>query len=221
MIKAVLFDYDNTLGNREAYAYELYREIVETHHADLDSFDKECITQSCMILDQHGFVNKNYVKDSIRTLYGIELYPGDLNAFWEKNLGRYAECFEDAKELLEKLKPKYTLAVITNGDSYGQRSKLERSGILPYFEEVFISGAVGITKPDPRIFLMAAEKLGVRPEECVFVGDGFRTDIRGAKKAGMNPVWMWPFSERKMREDIPVIHRISELETVLSTITDR
>ena len=221
MIKAVLFDYDNTLGNRESYAYDLYREIVETHHPELDSFDQECIIQSCMILDQQGFVSKTYVNDMIRKLYDIELYPGDLNEFWETNLGRYAECFDGAADLLELLRPYYKLAVITNGDARGQRDKLEHSGILHYFDEVFISGAVGIAKPDTRIFLMAAEKLGVKPEECVFVGDGFRTDIRGAKKAGMNPVWMWPFAERKMREDIPVIHHIADLAFILSSIANQ
>ena len=124
----------------------------------------------------------------------------------------------EIEALLEELRKQYHIGVITNGPSEGQFRKLEHTGVLPYVETILISGEVGVAKPDPRIFRMAAERLGVKPEECVFVGDGFQLDVIGAKKAGMTPVWHWPFSKRETKVDVLTIHKITELKEILKDL---
>ena len=98
--------------------------------------------------------------------------------------------FPDAEPCLMELKQKYRLALLSNGAPDLQREKLEASGLGGYFESVVISGEVGIGKPEPGIFLLALERLGVSPQAAVMVGDSLARDIQGAQRAGIRAVWL-------------------------------
>jgi putative hydrolase of the HAD superfamily len=56
------------------------------------------------------------------------------------------------------------------------------------FDVAVFSSSVAMMKPDPRIYLLAAERLGVQPEDCLYVGDGASQELPGAARVGMNPV---------------------------------
>jgi len=71
------------------------------------------------------------------------------------------------------------------------------------FDVTLFSCVVGVKKPDPRIYHLAAEKLAVRPEDCLYVGDGSSNELTGAAEAGMNPVLVLDPAE-----DNPGIHRV-------------
>lgn len=62
------------------------------------------------------------------------------------------------------------------------------TAFAPLFHAVVFSCAVGMRKPDPRVYHLAAERLGVRPERCLFVGDGGSQELSGAQQVGMHPV---------------------------------
>lgn len=98
--------------------------------------------------------------------------------------------FPDAEPCLMALKPHYRLALLSNGAPDLQREKLEASGLGGYFETVVISGEVGIGKPEPGIFLLALERLGVTPQSAVMVGDSLARDIQGAQRAGIKAIWL-------------------------------
>lgn len=85
----------------------------------------------------------------------------------------------------------HPLGIITNGPVAHQMEKVETLGLSRWFapESIVVSGAVGVDKPDPRIFRIACERLGTRPEDCVYVGDSFASDVVGATSAGMPVVW--------------------------------
>ena len=72
-LKAILFDFDDTLGNRDAYAYDCYRAIIEANTDIQDPLYLEAIVQNCMVWDQHGDVNKQYIKEMLQSTYGISL----------------------------------------------------------------------------------------------------------------------------------------------------
>ena len=75
-----------------------------------------------------------------------------------------------------------------------------------------ISGETDTRKPEPEIFYLTAEKLGLHPEECAFVGDMFCNDIYGAHQAGMTPVWIWPHSEHRYADvHVTQIHHLHDL----------
>ncbi|WP_309493367.1 HAD-IIIA family hydrolase [Candidatus Hecatella orcuttiae] len=134
---------------------------------------------------------------------------------------------QGAFQLLKALKEKgYRLALVCNGDSVGTRRVMASSGLTNSFDVVVISGDVGIEKPDPRIFQIALERLGVKPEEAVMVGNRVDADVVGAKRAGMRSIlFKWnnrypdsidseekkpDFTVRSLDEVLKIIEEIGE-----------
>ncbi len=218
-IKAVLFDFDDTIGDREKYAYAAYEEALGMI-SGTEGVEKEAVLQACMVYDQQGNTDKNYVSDRIEKEFGICLKDciasHDFNEWWEANLWRFTCVFENAVQTLQAVREKgYLIGVVTNGSSYGQNLKLEKAGLKDMFDTVIVSGDFGVNKPDPRIFRAAAENLHVSCEECMFVGDTFSKDILGAFRAGMKPVWIWTHGPRVMKADLTVISEISQVLELL------
>lgn len=105
----------------------------------------------------------------------------------------------------------YLVACISNADGTVDRL-LEAAGLLRHLAFVIDSGVVGIEKPDPRIFVMALERAGVRAEDSLYVGDLFPVDVVGARSAGLEPVLLDPlgrYVERGVRTtpDVPTLAR--------------
>jgi putative hydrolase of the HAD superfamily len=88
-------------------------------------------------------------------------------------------------ETLERLKSQgYKLAIVSNAEGQVENDA-RRFGLAPYFDAIIDSHVVGVAKPDPRIFHIALERLGVRPEETRFAGDIYSIDMVGARAAGI------------------------------------
>lgn len=99
---------------------------------------------------------------------------------------------ERTAETLDELKRRgYRLGVISNSDGRAE-AVLGEAGLLPHFEFVIDSGRVGVEKPDPRIFRLALERMGVQPHEAVYVGDIYEIDVVGARAAGMRAILVDP-----------------------------
>ena len=99
-------------------------------------------------------------------------------------------------ELLDYLKPKYHLHLITNGFQEVQHTKLSGSGLEPYFETLTVSEEVGVKKPNPEIFRYALRKAHATAEESLMIGDEMAVDIDGARMAGMDTVLFNPKREK-------------------------
>ena len=99
-------------------------------------------------------------------------------------------------ELLEYLKPKYHLHLITNGFEEVQDTKLTLSGMKPYFETLTVSEEVGVKKPNPEIFQYALNKAHATAEESLMIGDEMDVDIDGARAAGIDTVLFNPRGEK-------------------------
>ena len=102
---------------------------------------------------------------------------------------RIVRLVPSTMELLDYLKPKYHLHLITNGFQEVQHTKLSGSGMEPYFETLTVSEEVGVKKPNPEIFRYALNKAGATPEESLMIGDEMDVDIDGARAAGMDQVF--------------------------------
>ncbi|MBC7233367.1 MAG: HAD family hydrolase [Chloroflexi bacterium] len=101
----------------------------------------------------------------------------------EKSLWTYT--YPWVHEALARLaRQGYRMSVISNADGHVAQ-ELDCVGLAPYFEEIFDSHLVGYAKPDPRLFEHALTKLGLHPEECLFVGDVYYVDVLGANQVGM------------------------------------
>ncbi len=98
--------------------------------------------------------------------------------------------FPDALQVLRELGQTFRLGLVTNGPGDLQYDKLDVAGLKGCFGAVVVSREVGIAKPDPRIFAIALDRLGVSASDSVFVGDNPKTDIVGAHAAGIKAVWL-------------------------------
>lgn len=96
--------------------------------------------------------------------------------------------FDDSLPVLDQLADRWPLGLITNGLSCLQREKIEGAGIGKYFQAVTVSGDLGVGKPDPAPFRHLLRELGLAAEHALMVGNGLRTDIKGAQAAGMPAV---------------------------------
>lgn len=216
-IKAVLFDFDDTLGHRESYAYDTFYRLLKSCTDFEDEMELETILQDVMIWDEQGNIQKQHIVDMLKKKYDITLPCADFKKWWNEEQWKASVPFPDTISTLEQLQKKYKLGIITNGDSTCQRNKIQQAGLSQFFDEsnVVVSGDYGYHKPDTRLFTAALEKLNVRAEESVFVGDIFANDIIGAYRAYMKPIWIWTHGERKCTADVTMIHKISDLLKIL------
>jgi putative hydrolase of the HAD superfamily len=129
-----------------------------------------------------------------RALTACRIEDGDLAAEANETFIAYvrqSHClFDDAGSLLDALRGRFKLALITNGAPDSQREKLQCTDIEAVFDAVLISGELGIAKPDARIFQRALERLEVTPAEAWHIGDTLATDVAGARAAGVTAVWL-------------------------------
>ncbi len=216
-IKAIFFDFDDTLGFREEYAYDTFYTLFQSYLKINDEVELESILQDCMIWEEQGNIYKNHIIEMLKQKYDIELPFDDFEKWWNEEQWKAVVPFPDTIQTLEVLKEKYLLAIITNGDSIAQRKKIEQAGIMKYFDEshIFVSGDYPYRKPDTRIFENAMKQLNVKPEESIYVGDIFSNDVIGAYRAHMNPIWIWTHGDRKCHADITRIKKISDLLRIL------
>ena len=95
------------------------------------------------------------------------------------------ELYPDAAPALEGLRGRYRLGLLTNGNTYP-----ERCGLADTFDFVVLAQDHGFRKPDPRLFHVAVQQCGCRPEEVLHVGDSWENDVQGALDAGLPAVWL-------------------------------
>jgi len=103
--------------------------------------------------------------------------------------------------------------IISNGWRQKQQT-FHLLGLDQRTQCIFISAAFGVSKPASAIFLAAAERPGVRPQEVLFVGDSLKQDVRGAHHAGMRTAWLQPPSARRK------VNSASEADVTLATLDD-
>ncbi|MGG1550306.1 HAD family hydrolase [Paenibacillus ferrarius] len=108
-------------------------------------------------------------------------------AYWE-----HVEIIPYIDEALFHLHNKYKCAVASNaGDSniVQLRMALERVHINHFFDDFFISSELGVVKPNPEFYLSIIKRLGVRPDECIMIGNDYCKDIVPAKSVGLKTIW--------------------------------
>ncbi len=126
----------------------------------------------------------------------------------------FNHLFEGTLEILEYLKPKYKLHIITNGFKEVQQGKLKKSGIATYFTTVTNSEMVGVKKPNRKIFDHALAVANADIDASLMIGDNLEADILGAKNMGMDAL-CFNYHKAKIPEGIVVIDKLSELKQFL------
>jgi putative hydrolase of the HAD superfamily len=98
--------------------------------------------------------------------------------------------YPDTVPVLSDLSQCYSLGLLTNGAPDFQRRKIEGAGLSAFFNQVLISGEIGIGKPDKRVFEMILSRLNANAETTLMIGNSLSTDIAGAQDAGLRTVWL-------------------------------
>ena len=216
MIKAVLFDFDETLQDRTA-AFEKYMDLfLDEFYPDISLQEKNRRKEDMVSTGNGGYVDREeWYQSLIDKWHWSDAQSKTVLANHYDN--RFGDCcviFKNTVPLLKELKERgLIVGIITNGPSYLQNHKLDQSGLRKYCDITVVSGDVGVHKPDPALFKYTADKLGLKTEECVYVGDHPINDIQGALDSGMNAIrmnWGW-FKDKDLRKDIPVITDIIDV----------
>ena len=191
MMKAVLFDLDGTLLDRDQSLQRFINEQYERLSEFLSHIPKEQYVSRFIELDQHGYVWKDKVYQQLINEFTI------AHVTWEALLQDYVNEFKHhcvgfphIHETLAQLKKSgYALGMITNGYGQFQMDNIYALQIEQYFDVILVSEWEGMKKPDPRIFIKALEKLQVSPSESVFIGDHPENDVKAAQNVGMKGIW--------------------------------
>ena len=178
-----MFDLDNTLCDRDAAFGRWLKQFAPF-------LDHDAIAE-LQRMDDHGRTDRNELCRNIASRYPA---LGSAPSLWKQMRDGIAEnvSFDQRRlDTVSRLRENYSMAVITNGGSSNQRRKLERTGMAGLFgQNVFISAETGSAKPEVAMFEAAATSLGVRPEQCLMVGDSFDHDVRGAIAANFKACWV-------------------------------
>ena len=215
-IKCILFDLDNTLIDRQMAAYLTYQAII---HEDFPDFSEEeilKIVSEIMVWDGEGHIEKELVFTPYIEKYGIQNKTWKTyHEIWPIELPKYTIEFPDSCEVLEYVKQKYRIGLVTNGSVESQSEKINHTDLARHFEMILIPAELGLQKPDERVFLEACRRMDAKPEECIFIGDGLKTDIIGSSSVGMKTIWVHP--DVKRTSDLPWqrIYKIKDLLEIL------
>jgi putative hydrolase of the HAD superfamily len=218
----IFFDVDNTLldytttGNAAALRFlDHFKHILSYSPDDFlpiwhqltEKYYEEYVKGQISFIEQR--------RCRVRSVFagaGIELEDDEA----DRTMSVYLDAFEanttlfsDVLPVLDALKNE-RLGIISNGEPTHQHHKIEHLGIRDRFDVIVISDEVGVAKPDPAIFIWAAQQAGENPSDCIHTGDLLETDAMGAHVAGFQQgVWI----NREMRQAVlsPLPDGVSEI----------
>ncbi len=224
-IKHIFFDLDHTLWDFETNSKKTYEFIfnknkifinldrfIETyspinhHYWKLYRDEKVSKTQLKYARLKDTFKELNYrITDDLIHLLADEY----LN-----NLSNYNTLFKGTIDLLEYLKDKYQLHIITNGFSEIQNAKLQNAKIASYFTHIITSEKVEVKKPNPKIFFYALKVSKANTYDSIMIGDNTEADIMGAKNIGLKTIHC-NFTNNPSVKNTIVITRLSQIKNYL------
>ena len=124
--------------------------------------------------------------------------PAAFSEAYLRFLGACADLIPGALEILQACRDAYRIAIVTNGLTTVQRSRMAHSAIRPYIAEIIISEEIGVAKPDARFFDATFARLGHPPRSKVLmIGDNWSSDIVGAAGYGLDTCWYNPKGETR------------------------
>lgn len=148
----------------------------------------------------------------------IKCDPYELSEFYLNSLAHKSYLLPNTVRLLEDLSKKAMICLVTNGFSYVQKSRIARANIEIFFNSIIISEDIGILKPNPAIFNLAAEKMFLSPYNILCTGNDPFTDIRGGYYAGMDTCWFSPELQQYPQKEPPPTIVISSILDLLNYV---
>lgn len=221
----IFFDLDHTLWDFEKNSALAFKTILQKHNIDVDAdaFIKEYVPINMQYwkLYRDGNINQEKLrygrlKDTF-TLLGSDVPDEMLDVLSEDyitHLPLNNHLYDGAIEVLEYLKPKYKLHIITNGFHTVQEGKLRNSNIHHYFDTVTNSELAGCKKPHPDIFEYAIKVANAQKYSSIMIGDCIEADVQGAIDCGLDAIYFNEF-KKKAHPSIKQVNHLLELKNLL------
>ncbi len=181
--KAVIFDMDGVIFDSERLVLEGWLALGKKYGIlDIEKIYPKCIGVNAV-------ASKQVFLDFYGEDFPYDAYKQETSAdYHAKYDGGRLPLKPGIRELLQYLKEKgYHIGLASSTRYEVVSQQLKDAGLLPYFEALTCGDMVKKSKPEPDIFLKAAETLGVQPEECIVIEDSYN-GIRAASRAGMFPI---------------------------------
>jgi len=224
-ITDIFFDLDHTLWDFDKNSELAFDRIFKQRFADIkiEHFIEKYmpINQACWKLYQHDKITHqelryNRLKFSFDAL-NVAISDEDIDQIandYIETLTDNNHLFEGAIELLEYLKPKYRLHIITNGFANVQDKKINNALLSGYFTTITNSELAGVKKPNSIIFDYAVNAAQAVKENCIMIGDCLDADVNGALNAGLDAIF---FNDKKVEvpQNIKQINHLLELKKYL------
>ncbi len=189
----VLFDADDTLFHFDAFTG--LRHLFAGFNiafTEQDYTEYQLTNKPLWVDYQNGTISAEHLQYQRFNLWANRLNcsPEDLNSSFIAIMAEICTPIEGAISLLDALKEKVNLGIITNGFTQLQQARLERTGLKDYFDVLVISEQVGVAKPHKAIFEHTLALMGnPLPSQVLMVGDNPDSDILGGINAGLHTCW--------------------------------
>ena len=224
--QVLLFDADETLFDFKMAEKQAFLRALEEYKLDVD---KEETLKHYSQINKHiweEFERGEITADRLRVerferfskKIKIDFDAVSFSKAYAKFLGEGAYLFDDSVEVIDYLSKKYKLALVTNGLKDVQKSRISKTPLKDYFQELIISDEIKISKPDPRIFDYALDKLDhMDKSKVLMIGDSLTSDMQGGINAGIDTCWYNPnHLENKSGLNLTYeIHSLNELKEIL------
>ncbi len=227
-IKGVIFDYGGTIDSRGVHWSEVIWDGYKNAGVDVEKdefrgcyvYAERELARVRHILPEHNFYDLLLIKMQIELGNLVErglVETGAVQDYAQK-IAQY--CYEQARSSVEEARPtlealyaKYPMVLVSN--FYGNvESVLKDFDLLKYFKQIVESAVVGVRKPDPKIFQLGVDALGLKPEEVLVVGDSYKKDIVPAESIGCKVLWIkgkgWT-AEEDAQMHPNIIKKLSEI----------
>lgn len=203
-LKGIIFDYGGTIDSRGVHWSEIIWDgychvgvpVSKQDFRDSYVFAERELARTRHILPQHNFYDLLLIKMQIElgNLAELGKLPQQAAAQYAEPVARY--CYEQARSSVEEARPvlealhsRYPMVLVSN--FYGNvETVLADFDLRRYFKQIIESAVVGVRKPDPRIFMLGVEALGLQPGEVLVVGDSYKKDIVPAESIGCHVLWL-------------------------------
>ena len=233
MTGGLIFDYGGTLDTGGQHWGQALWHAYERHHVPVTEAQfREAYVHAERTLGRNPIIRPDFTfRQTLEKKLQLQLEC--FRGVWSEECGvRYAKVLADdlyertveqtskSRKVLQALKDRGLLLVLVS-NFYGNMSVVLREfGFDGLFLQVIESAVVGIRKPDPRIFLLGVEALGLKPEEVTVVGDSLDKDIIPAQETGCQTVWLrgegWNPGPHK--RDCPHCETIDSIDELLRMI---
>ena len=215
-VEHIFFDLDHTLWDYDRSSKETLEEIYQHFELSRDGVQQVAFIEAFYSINDQlwhkynsGTIDREFIKTNrFKEIFKALGVPDDRSVeasnYFMATCSTKPYLMPDTLTALRYLEAKYELHIITNGFLDSQESKLSSSGISDFFKVMVTSECIDARKPAPEIFQYSLQKAGASASASVMIGDNPKTDIQGARNAGIGSVLYDPSGRKRSLADFSI-----------------